>query len=494
MKISKFNASFNSLWPLFNMEKCGRMHPHNIRHLLEANMDLLVSAIEGACQDNGTPKSDFLYDLVYTCKRISKELEPADRSEDFGEWELFMNECSNHDLLKEDSNFVLPEATKPVHREKHQAEQELQDQDTSGDKDPDAHFPGRDNKASSSISATAKNSKPKSSTKLKFKDASTIKEVADTTTAKVQPHKQIKTQTGSVKEEPSTAKGESSHATRAQVHATVKDEGDTSMSKGKGKATVEIEPLSTYYYIEKVPMPVHKDEYQSLLKAPPMPLYGLGQTLRCLPDQEEEPMLFAVSWHYLLRPLLSVFESTANAAAQASLHYRSELYEALHIAYNAIRSEGADTLKGIVFQDPDILAKLKTVLDMFDNPKPSVAKLPVKELTPPPVHHSKPGPSKSSKFSQQVEVTLHSSGEESNSDSHSSVVGSLLEPLGHNSDSDQNLSAPVPDPDALVDELAADPELHDMNQDLEPELWVVNSPWRTCKKKLPKKHRSAAHL
>ncbi len=70
---------------------------------------------------------------------------------------------------------------------------------------------------------------------------------------------------------------------------------------------------------------------------------------------------------------LQVFESTANAVAQASLHYRSELYEALRVAYNAIRSEGADALKGIVFQDPDILAELKTVLDTFDNPEPSVA-------------------------------------------------------------------------------------------------------------------------
>ncbi len=105
-------------------------------------------------------------------------------------------------------------------------------------------------------------------------------------------------------------------------------------------------------------------------------------------------------------------------------------------------------------------------------------------------------------------MTPHSSGEESDGDSHSSVVGSLLEPLGHDSDSDQDSSAPVPDPNAFVDELADGTELaaladefreakgepHDMNQDLEPELRVANSPRRTRKKKSPKKHRSAAYL
>ncbi len=73
---------------------------------------------------------------------------------------------------------------------------------------------------------------------------------------------------------------------------------------------------------------------------------------------------------------LQVFESTANAMAQAALNYRSDLYQALRISYNAIRNEGADTLKGIVFQDPDILVELKIVLDMFNDPKPSVAKPP----------------------------------------------------------------------------------------------------------------------
>ncbi|PBK94521.1 hypothetical protein ARMGADRAFT_1029597 [Armillaria gallica] len=314
----------------------------------------MFSAIEGTHQDSGTPKSDFLYDLVYTCEKISEELEPADWSEDFKEWELFMNECANCNLLKEDSNFALPKSTKPVHGKKRQAEQELQDQDASRDEDPDAHFPERDNKASSSKSATAKNSKPKSFTKPKFKDASTVKEVAVTTIAKVQPCKQIKTQMGSVKDKLSTG---NSHAAHAQVHATVKDEGNASMSKGKGKAatsaTVETNPLSTYYYIEKVPMPIHKDEYQALLKAPPVA--GANIVALARPGGRayalSMPSLHrgtppTVSWHYLLRPLLNVFKSTANAVAQASLHYWSELYKALCVTYNAIRSEGADALKG----------------------------------------------------------------------------------------------------------------------------------------------------
>ncbi len=79
--------------------------------------------------------------------------------------------------------------------------------------------------------------------------------------------------------------------------------------------------------------------------------------------------------------LLQVFESTANAMAQAALHYWSELYEALCVSYNAIRNKGADALKGIVFQDPDILAELKIVLNMFNNPEPSVTKPPGASLS-----------------------------------------------------------------------------------------------------------------
>ncbi|PBK84995.1 hypothetical protein ARMGADRAFT_1087905 [Armillaria gallica] len=237
-----------------------------------------------------------------------------------------------------------------------------------------------------------------------------------------------------------------------QVYAAVKDKGKASMSKGNGKATapatVKINPLSTYYYIEKVPVPIHKDEYQALLKAPP-----------------------AVS---------SVWAGV-NVAVFASPGGRAYALSMLSLC------------GGIVFQDLDILAELKTILDTFDNPKPSVAKLPVKGLTHPPVHHSKPGPLQSSKSAQHIEVTLHSSNEESNSDSHSSVIGSLLEPSGHNPNSDQNLSAPNPDPDALEDELSGDTDLTDekelaaladefhmtkeklcdMNQDLETELQTL---------------------
>ncbi len=47
----------------------------------------------------------------------------------------------------------------------------------------------------------------------------------------------------------------------------------------------------------------------------------------------------------------------------------------------------------------------------------------------------------------------------------------------------------------LADELrVTQEELRDMNQDLEAELWVANSPRHTHKKKSPKKCRSAAHL
>ncbi len=42
MKISEFNASFDSLQPLFNADKRGKMRPHDICRLLEDNTGLLV--------------------------------------------------------------------------------------------------------------------------------------------------------------------------------------------------------------------------------------------------------------------------------------------------------------------------------------------------------------------------------------------------------------------------------------------------------------------
>lgn len=52
------------------------------------------------------------------------------------------------------------------------------------------------------------------------------------------------------------------------------------------------------------------------------------------------------------------------------------------------------------------------------------------------------------------------SNEESNSNSHSSVVGSLLESSGNDSNSEPHSLAPVQDPNAEEDELTADADKH----------------------------------
>ncbi|SJL18290.1 uncharacterized protein ARMOST_21875 [Armillaria ostoyae] len=567
MKASDFNASLKPLRPLFNPEKRGKMRPRDIRCILEDSTDLLAMALDNARRHAGTPKSDFLYNLVFTCEKVSKELQPADRSEDFGEWELFMNEQANRELVNEDAELVLPESTKPARGQKRRAEEELHDDDASGDDDPDVPAPAKSEAPKTSTSKgvpSAKNPGLKKVPKPNFdttaaKDATTRMAIV-----KPQSRKQIKTQTGSVKDEPSVDKGESSRAARAQSRAVMKDEGDTGTSKGKGKSAAstnqaEITAVSTYSYIEKVPVPIHKDEFQALLQAPPEPAYGCAQCSssvqsadcvfqgwgkRCsvcqigkksLCSYRAEPLqryaarrelaLLAESTPEHIRTALNratsalqIFETNAHAAAQAARYFRNELDDALRICYNAVRSEGADALKDIVFEDPGLLSQVKAVLDSFDHPvrtSPPVVKSPARQTTLLPASNLKPGPSQASGLTQPNSPVLRPEDEFSGSDSPSSVMEPLLAPSGADSGSEAALSAPIPDLNFLEDEvnlnvgsddeqrmesLAAEvheeaiQELHATDPAFAEELLMENPPRRTRKKKSPKKRRSNVRI
>ncbi|SJL18184.1 uncharacterized protein ARMOST_21762 [Armillaria ostoyae] len=558
MKASEFNTSLNPLRPLLNPEKRGKMRPRDIRRILEDSTDLLAMALDNARRHAGTPKSDFLYNLVFTCEKVSKELQPTDRSEDFGEWELFMNEHANRELVKEDAKLVLPESAQSTRGQKRRAEDELHDEDASGDDDPDVQPSINDElpKASSSKGVpSAKNPRLKNLPKSKFED--TAKGGATgTAIVKPQSRKQIKMQTGSVKDEPPVDKGESSRAARAQSRPTGKDEGDAGAPKGKGKAAAssnqaEITAVSTYSYIEKVPVPIHKDEFQALLQAPPEPSYGCAQCSssvqsadcifqgwgkhcsvcqtgkKSLCSYRAEPLqryaarrelaLFAESTPEYIRAALNratsalhFFETSAHAAAQAAVYYRSELDDALRVCYNAVRSEGADALTGIVFEDPGLLSQIKDVLDSFDHPvrtSPPVVKSPASQTTLLPASNLKPGPSQASGLTQLNSPILCPEDEFSGSDSPSSAVEPLLAPSGADSESDAAISAPLPDLDFIEDEadlnvgsdleqkmetLAA--ELREANQALPGDLPMENPPRRTRKRKSPKKRRANVRI
>ncbi|SJL19029.1 uncharacterized protein ARMOST_22636 [Armillaria ostoyae] len=527
-------------------------------------------ALDNARRHAGTPKSDFLYNLVLTCEKVSKELQPADCSEDFGEWELFMNEQANRELVNEDAELVLPESTKPARGQKRRAEEELHDDDASGDDDPDVPAPAKSEAPKTSTSKgvpSAKNPGLKKVPKPNFDTTAAKDATTGTAIVKPQSRKQIKTQTGSVKDEPSVDKGESSRAARAQSRAVVKDEGDTGTSKGKGKSAAsthqaEITAVSTYSYIEKVPVPIHKDEFQALLQAPPEPAYGCAQCSssvqsadcvfqgwgkRCsvcqigkksLCSYRAEPLqryaarrelaLLAESTPEHLRTALNratsalqIFETNAHAAAQAARYFRNELDDALHICYNAVRSEGADALKDIVFEDLGLLSQVKAVLDEFDHPvRPSPPVLPVVEsparkTAPLPASNLKPGPSQASGLTQLNSLVLRPEDEFSGSDSPSSAVEPLLAPSGADSESDAALSAPLPDLDFIEDEadlnVGSDDEqrlealavevreeatqkLRATGQTLPDELPLENPPRRTHKKKSPKKRRSNVRI
>ncbi|SJL12370.1 uncharacterized protein ARMOST_15796 [Armillaria ostoyae] len=588
MKASDFNASLKPLRPLFNPEKRGKMRPRDIRRILEDSTDLLAMALDNARRHAGTPKSNFLYNLVFTCEKVSKELQPADRSEDFGEWELFMNEQANRELVNEDAELVLPESTKPARGQKRRAEEELHDDDASRDDDPDVPAPAKSEApkvllpplfwlslvlmltvqtSTSKGVPSAKNPGLKKVPKPNFDTTAAKDATTRTAIVKPQSRKQIKTQTGSVKDEPSVDKGESSRAARAQSRAVVKDEGDSGTSKGKGKSAAsthqaEITAVSTYSYIEKVPVPIHKDEFQALLQAPPEPAYGCAQCSssvqsadcvfqgwgkRCsvcqigkksLCSYRAEPLqryaarrelaLLAESTPEHIRTALNratsalqIFETNAHAAAQAARYFRNELDDALRICYNAVRSEGADALKDIVFEDPGLLSQVKAVLDEFDHPvRPSPPVLPVVEsparkTAPLPASNLKPGPSQASGLTQPNSLVLRPEDEFSGSDSPSSAVEPLLAPSGADSESDAALSAPLPDLDFIEDEadlnvgsddeqrleaLAAEvreeatQKLRATGQTFPDELPLENPPRRTRKKKSPKKGRSNVRI
>ncbi|SJL19067.1 uncharacterized protein ARMOST_22674 [Armillaria ostoyae] len=260
------------------------------------------------------------------------------------------------------------------------------------------------------IEGTIKNQKPKASSPKKKFTTPKEPEVGLSITVPVGPLKKAaKTQPGSVKDEPAPT-ASSSRGSRASQRPKGKGEEKpvASSSKAAAPATVTIKnrkhlAFGTHRYGREVPVPVKDEEIETIVQASIVPQYGCAQ---CSSSIQNQPCVF-LGWgkrcnnceaatkslcSYRAEPVqryharkelakfveatpdnvrtsigrttaaLQVFETCANAAAQAAQQYRASLEETLVICQDAAANEGGNALQGIVFESVDFEEQLRTAL------------------------------------------------------------------------------------------------------------------------------------
>ncbi|SJL16566.1 uncharacterized protein ARMOST_20092 [Armillaria ostoyae] len=260
------------------------------------------------------------------------------------------------------------------------------------------------------IKGTIKNQKPKASSPKKKFTTPKEPEVSLSITVPVGPLKKAaKTQPGSVKDAPAPT-ASSSRGSRASQRPKGKGEEKpvASSSKAAAPATVTIKnkkhlAFSTHRYGREVPVPVKDKEIKTIVQASIVPQYGCAQ---CSSSVQNQPCVF-LGWgkrcnnceaatkslcSYRAEPVqryharkelakfieatpdnvhtsigrttaaLQVFETCANAAAQAAQQYRASLEETLVICQDAAANEGGNALQGIVFESVDFEEQLRTAL------------------------------------------------------------------------------------------------------------------------------------
>ncbi|SJL14309.1 uncharacterized protein ARMOST_17765 [Armillaria ostoyae] len=270
---------------------------------------------------------------------------------------------------------------------------------------PKAPSPGKaasTSGTSSQAKGTIKNQKKKVSLPKKKFTTLNEPEVSLSITVPVGPPKKAaKTQPGSVKDEP-VPKASSSHEEKPVA----------SSSKAAVPAMVTIKnkkhlAFGTHRYGREVPIPVKDEEIDHITQASTMPQYGCAQ---CSSSIQNQACIF-LGWgkhcnnceaatkslcSYRAKPIqryhahkelakfieampdnvhtsiactstaLQVFETCANATAQAAQQYRASLEEILTICQDAAANEGRNALRGIVFESMDFEEQLCVALIKVD--------------------------------------------------------------------------------------------------------------------------------
>ncbi|SJL18629.1 uncharacterized protein ARMOST_22226 [Armillaria ostoyae] len=248
------------------------------------------------------------------------------------------------------------------------------------------------------------------------------------------PQKARKTQPGSIKDEPTTH-AEGSRDARAQTRAQMRDR-----SKGDEPFQIKIKQkhftaLSTHVYEAKDPEPVTVEETQALTEVSTKPKYGCAQCSSSIQNQDciffgwgsrcnnceaagkslcsfkAEPIqrynarkdlakFVEVTPENLRSSIqrstaaLQVFEQCANAAALAAQAFKHSMSETLQVWQGALANEGAEALKGVVFEEPGFEAQLREVLRLMELPSriPAAVYSPLEAFRPTPESFFPVGP------------------------------------------------------------------------------------------------------
>ncbi|PBK59875.1 hypothetical protein ARMSODRAFT_1027012 [Armillaria solidipes] len=266
---------------------------------------------------------------------------------------------------------------------------------------------------------------------MKNKFASAIPVTSEATTFVATPtgypQKARKTQPGSIKEEPTNnAEGScNAHAqTRAQMKDRAKEGAEPFQIKIKQK---HFTALSTHVYEAKEPEPVTVEETQALTEVSTKPKYGCAQCSSSIQNQDciffgwgswcnnceaagkslcsfkAEPVqrynarkdlakFIEVTPKNLRSSIqrstatLQVFEQCANAAALAAQAFKNSMSETLQVWQGALANEGAEALKGVVFEEPGFEVQLWEVLRLMALPSriPTAIYSPLEAFRPTP--------------------------------------------------------------------------------------------------------------
>ncbi|SJL04173.1 uncharacterized protein ARMOST_07533 [Armillaria ostoyae] len=452
MDTKVFVEGINLLWPLFNPQTWGSMHPRDIVGVLQCSMGFLVTIGNIARQYPLLEMSSFILDILFTCEGIIGMLLLASRLPEFQSWELQLNEYTRRNTLQEDAPFPskVQQAMGALTGHKRKAKEEEPEGEESADEDNSRVTASK--KAGSSASAGTSSQKPANRktratlatvTPKSAPAAPSVKGVKKelpqtkwiqwdihgkfkstglTTGATVivdmsqdPPRKSMKTQPGSIKDEPGTvASGSKPWDTRAQTHAQGKGQAAEATSASIPKDEHEPYPIkvkqkpftaySTYLYEDKLAEPVKPEEVKAVLKALTKPKYSCAQCSSSIQNQDciflgwgqrcnncEAATKSLCSFHaepsqrydahqelakyvkatpknlqasiQCSTATLQIFEQSANAAALATRSFRISMEETLHIWGDAVTNEGEEALTGIVVEDPGFAAQIREVLN-----------------------------------------------------------------------------------------------------------------------------------
>ncbi|KAK0471723.1 hypothetical protein IW261DRAFT_1424960 [Armillaria novae-zelandiae] len=367
---------------------------------------------------HNTPKhpiASFARDLVFSCKNIASKLPASAQLDSFNQWGLCMSELTGRATLSETTSVPKVFAAKPstVLGQKRcasilEAEGGPADEHSSAE-DGDGEFESEDAPRPKSTGGKGKAmAKPMvrggaSSAITKGLRSGSLAIVLPSRPSK----KAAKTQPGSVKDEPIPSlnllrKTPATKSSHVSAGASSISEHPTVIIKNKKHLV-----LKAHIYEKDDPVPIKAEELDAITQAAALPSYGCAQ---CSSSVQNQPCLFLgwgkqcnnceaaskslctfraepVQRYFAHKELaqcveatpenvrtcidrtsaaLHVFESSANATANAARLFRACFEELSEVCAHASSSEGRDALLGMVFEDHDFEDRVHAAIHRLD--------------------------------------------------------------------------------------------------------------------------------